>query len=75
MVTAEQITEKIQTAMPSAEVKAVDMTGGGDHWNVAVRAEEFQGKSMVEQHQMIYAALGDWMKGPIHALALDTKEK
>ena len=48
------------------------MTGGGDHWQVAIRAEEFSGKSMVEQHQMVYAALGDWMKKDIHALALDT---
>jgi stress-induced morphogen len=72
VVTAEQIIEKIKGALPSAEVKANDMTGGGDHWQVAIRAEEFSGKSMVEQHQMVYAALGDWMKKDIHALALDT---
>ena len=75
MMTAEQIETKIKEALPTAEVRALDMTGGGDHWQVAVRAEEFQGKSMVEQHQMIYKALGDWMRGPIHALALDTKAK
>jgi stress-induced morphogen len=39
-----------------------------------VRAPEFKGKSLVEQHQMVYRALGDLMRGPIHALALDTKE-
>lgn len=72
MVTAEQIVEKIKAAMPTAEIRAIDMTGGGDHWQVAVKAQEFSGKSMVEQHQMIYAALGTWMKKEIHALALDT---
>ncbi len=72
MVTAEQIIEKIVGTLPSADVKPVDMTGGGDHWRVVVRAQEFSGKSMVEQHQMVYAALGDWMKSEIHALALDT---
>ena len=36
---------------PSADVRAVDMTGGGDHWQVSIKAEEFKGKSLVEQHQ------------------------
>lgn len=75
MVTAEQIETKIKEALPSAEVRALDMTGGGDHWQVSVRADEFDGKTMVEQHQLIYGALGDWMKGAIHALALDTRVK
>jgi len=74
MVTADAIIQKIKEALPSAQVRAVDMTGGGDHWQVNVKAQEFKGKSLVEQHQMIYRALGDWMHGPIHALALDTKE-
>lgn len=59
--------------MPSATIKAVDLTGGGDHWQVTIRAQEFTGKSLVEQHQMVYKALGDMMKQEIHALALDTK--
>ena len=54
-------------------MKAYDYTGGGDHWQLTVVAEEFKGLSMVEQHQLVYKALGDWMKGPIHALALNTK--
>jgi stress-induced morphogen len=73
MVTAGQIEERIKEKLPSAQVRAVDMTGGGDHWQVAVKAAEFKGKSMVEQHQLVYGALGDWMKQDIHALALDTQ--
>ncbi len=73
MTTAEVIIAKLKAAMPSAEIKASDMTGGGDHWQVAIKAKEFAGKSLVEQHQMVYKALGDMMKQEIHALALDTK--
>ncbi len=73
MTTAEIIITKLKDAMPSAEVKASDMTGGGDHWQVSIKAKEFSGKSLVEQHQMVYKALGDMMKKEIHALALDTK--
>ena len=74
MVSADVIIDKLKAQMPSAQIKAVDMTGGGDHWQVTIRAAEFKGKTLVEQHQMVYRALGDMMSGPIHALALDTKE-
>ncbi len=67
------IEEKIKAALPGAEVKAMDLTGGGDHWQVKVTAEAFRGLSMVQQHQLIYKALGSWMKKEIHALAIDAK--
>jgi stress-induced morphogen len=73
MVTKEQIETRVKEVLPSAEVSAMDLTGGGDHWRLVVSAKEFAGKTLVEQHQMIYAALGDWMRQEIHALALDTK--
>ena len=73
MVTADQIIVRIKEHLPSAEVRAQDLTGGGDHWQVAIRAKEFVGKSLVEQHQMVYRALGEWMRKEIHALALDTQ--
>lgn len=70
----ESIENKLKEAFPSCAVKAQDLTGGGDHWSVTISAKEFQGKTMVEQHRMVYRALGDWMKKEIHALALNTSE-
>ena len=72
-MTADEITQKIKESMTDAEVVATDLTGGGDHWRLRVVSEEFRGLSMVEQHQLVYRALGEWMHGPIHALSLDTK--
>lgn len=69
----QDIEDKIRAALPGAEVKAMDLTGGGDHWQVRVTAEAFRGLSMVQQHQLIYKALGAWMKKEIHALAIDAK--
>lgn len=74
MADAETIISRIKESLPSADVKAHDLTGGGDHWQVVVRAKEFAGKSLIEQHQMVYKALGELMRREIHALALDTKE-
>ena len=67
-----EIEEKLKAHFPDAHVKATDLTGGGDHWQVEVTAAAFEGKSLVVQHQLVYKALGDWMQGPIHALALTT---
>lgn len=72
-MTAEILTKKLLESFPDARVKASDMTGGGDHWQVSIESAYFQGKTLVEQHQLVYKALGDWMKREIHALALTTK--
>lgn len=72
MVSKEELTNRLKEHLPSAQIDARDLTGGGDHWQVSIRAEEFKDKSRVEQHQMVYKALGDWMKQEIHALSLDT---
>ncbi|MFT4569635.1 MAG: stress-induced morphogen [Hyphomicrobiaceae bacterium] len=70
-VDAKTIESKIKTAIPDADVRAVD-AGGGDHFDVTVIAESFNGSSMVAQHRLVYGALGDAMKAEIHALALTT---
>lgn len=70
---AEELTEIIKKTIPSAQIKATDLTGGGDHWRLKVVAEEFSGLSLVEQHQLVYKALGSLMDGAIHALSLDTQ--
>jgi stress-induced morphogen len=63
------------TAFPGARVEVTDLTGTQDHLQALVVTPSFEGKSRVEQHRMVYAALGDLMKGEIHALALTTRAK
>lgn len=72
-MTAEILTSKLLESFPDAKIKASDMTGGGDHWQVTIESSLFSGKTLVEQHRLVYSALGDWMKREIHALALTTK--
>jgi stress-induced morphogen len=60
-------------AFPGARVEVTDLTGTQDHYQAVVVTSAFAGKSRVEQHQMVYAALGDLMKGEVHALALTTR--
>jgi stress-induced morphogen len=72
-VKPEAITAKIRTALPDAEVELQDLTGTEDHWKATIVSSAFAGKSLLERHRMVMAALADEMKGPIHALTLDVK--
>lgn len=72
MIEPERVRELIAQALPGAEIEVKDLTGTKDHFEARVVAAEFAGRSLVEQHQMVYRALGEAMHGPIHALALKT---
>lgn len=67
-----EIERLIKQAFPDAQVIIVDMAGDGDHFAARVTSEAFKGKSRVQQHQMVYAALQGQMGGVLHALALET---
>lgn len=72
-ISPELIRAQIRAALPDAEVSVADTTGGGDHFAATVVSPHFGGMSLVDRHRMVYAALGDAMHGPIHALALVTE--
>ena len=69
---ASAVENLVRSAIPDADVRAVDLRGSGDHFELTVVAEAFTGLSMVEQHRMVYAALGDAMQAAIHAVVLKT---
>jgi stress-induced morphogen len=71
----QEVKTLIEEGIPGATATVSDLTGTGDHFRADVVAPVFEGKSMIEQHQMVYAALGDRVGGPIHALQLFTKAK
>lgn len=67
-----EIVRMIKEALPDADVHIEDLRGDGDHYSARVTSKEFAGKSRVQQHQMVYAALQGRMGGELHALALQT---
>jgi stress-induced morphogen len=72
-VKAEAIVARIRTVLPDARVELNDLTGTEDHWKVTVTSAAFTGKSLIDRHRLVMAALAEEIKGPIHALALDVK--
>ena len=69
---AADIERLILEALPDARVQISDLAGDGDHYAATVISEAFRGKSRVQQHQIVYAALKGRMGGELHALALTT---
>ena len=69
---ASEIEDLIKAAFPDAAVTIEDLRGDGDHYACSVVSAAFEGKSRVQQHQMVYAALRGSMGEALHALALQT---
>lgn len=64
----------IKTAFPDAVFLVEDLAGDGNHYRLTIESPAFVGKSRVQQHQMVYNALGPTMGHELHALALSTKQ-
>ena len=73
MVSPEQVESMIKVGIPDAEVQVQDLTGGGDHYQVVVVSQTFEGKGRVQQHQLVYKSVQQAMSSEaIHALSLKT---
>lgn len=70
---AEEIERMIVAALPGAAVTIRDLAGDGDHYAAHVAAPQFAGKSRVQQHKLVYEALGGRMGGQLHALQVTTQ--
>lgn len=69
---ADDIAAMIKAALPDAVVEITDLAGDGDHYAARVTSSAFAGKSRVQQHKLVYEALGGNMGGTLHALQLTT---
>jgi len=69
MVTPEQVQSYIENGLQCSEVR---VAGDGEHFQALIVSEAFRGKSRVQRHQLVYAALGERMRAEIHALSMRT---
>jgi stress-induced morphogen len=72
---ASEIEKLIKDAFPDADVEITALADDNDHWSASVASSAFKGKTRVQQHQMVYAALKGKMGGVLHALSLQTSVK
>ena len=69
MVTPQDIEGWIKAGLPETEAT---VEGDGAHFDAVIVNAAFEGKSLIQRHQMVYRALGDRMKADIHALSMKT---
>ncbi len=80
-MTSETIKQLLTESLKPALLEIIDNSAahaghsgaksGGGHYHVTIIAEAFEGKTLVQRHQLIYKALGDMMKQQIHALGIN----
>jgi acid stress-induced BolA-like protein IbaG/YrbA len=71
----DQVRSLIQKGIKDSSVEVIDTTGTSDHFSVIVISDSFKGLSLIEQHQMVYKSVGDYMTKEIHALEIKTSTK
>ena len=74
-MTAEEITRRVNAALPDAEIALEDLAGDDNHWKITVTSAAFAGLSRVAQHRLVNAAFGSDLGTTLHALAVVTKVK
>ena len=74
-MTKGNIEELIIQSIPDAKVTIEDLRGDGDHYSAIVVSKSFDGKSMIQQHKMVYESLKGKMGNELHALELKTKSE
>jgi stress-induced morphogen len=72
MPSANELKQRIEVALPGAEVAVEDLTGGGDHFRAEIVSDRFDGLSRIQQHKLVYDVFGSDVGGPIHALSIKT---
>ena len=70
----EEIKSLIKAAIPDAKITIEDLAGDDNHYSATIKSKVFSGKSKIEQHKLVYKALGEKMGNELHALALNTME-
>jgi stress-induced morphogen len=74
-MTITEIKQKIENSIPGSSVEILDPYNDGVHIKAIVTYSGFEGKSMVEQHRMVYSLFQEELKNEIHALGLETRSK
>ena len=69
----QEIEALIRKGLPDADVKVEDPFNDRTHFKATIISPSFEGKTKIQQHRMVYDALGDAFDGPLHALQLATR--
>jgi len=70
---ASEIQRMIEETFPGSQIILRDLAGDNEHFSIEIVSPAFEGKSRIQQHQMVYEALGGKMGTTLHALSIKTR--
>lgn len=73
MISEEKIVEAALQKFPGDDIEVVDTRGTQDHYSIQIVSKQFAGKSLVEQHRMVQAAISPLFNEGLHAIEIFTK--
>ncbi|MBY7649758.1 MAG: BolA family transcriptional regulator [Candidatus Liberibacter europaeus] len=68
----QEIEKMIKQEIPGSNVTIYDLAGDNNHYSAEIISDKFHGKTRIQQHQMVYAALKGKMGNTLHALSIKT---
>ena len=71
-IDSQEIIKLIKEKIPDADIQIDDLKGDKNHYHATIKSRMFSGLSKVQQHQLVYSALGSKMGNELHALMLTT---
>ena len=72
-LTPDEVTNLIKKNLPDAKIDITDLKGDNNHYHAKIVSSKFKGLSNINQHKLVYQALGKHMGTTLHALMLTTK--
>jgi len=73
MLSTTDVKNLLSESFPDGEIRVIDLTGTSDHFGVEVVSTRFEGLSLIEQHKLVHAAVGEHLTQAIHALDIKTR--
>lgn len=74
-ISKDYLAQLVRQKFPDAVFEIVDLAGDGEHYELHIQSEQFQGLSPLKQHRLVYDALAGVVGETLHALALKTQVK
>ena len=74
-ISQKKLLQVLRDAFPDGDVKLEDTVGDNDHYSVYIKSRQFNERTKVQQHKMVYSALSGFIGSLLHAIQIKTEEK
>lgn len=74
-ISQKELLQILKNAFPDGDIVLKDAIGDSNHYSACIKSKQFNGKTKIFQHKMVYDALAGIVGGALHAIQIKTEEK